>query len=369
MTIRRPLAVAAVALLLVTAGCLGAVGFGDESGDDTDENGTEDELPDADELVERSIQAESSVETLHGVQTITWADDDELVSSTHEVWQRGANEYRMELLESDEPEQIDVMVSSGTTTWLYDEADNEAVKTELDIDQAELDALNDDLVDSVYADMSATVDGTDTVADRDVYVVDLAADGSDAMYDDATLWIDQETHYPLKQDSTMSMGAEMTITVEFEEVTFDEPIDDDRFAFEPPADAEVIDADDFTFEQFDEIDDAEAAAPFDLPEPAVPAEYGLEQVSVSENMVGWSASLQYTDESDTFLTVTVAEDESEPILDPDGDPIEVGDTDAILREFGTDMMALEWEDDGLSYTVSGDLEREELVEIALSIVE
>lgn len=367
---RRILAVVAVALLLVTAGCLGGVGFG---GDDTDDDATEnetDERPDADELLEKSVQAESSVETLHGVQTTTWEDGDETVSTTQEVWQRGPVDSRTELLESDESEQYDVMVSNGATVWMYDEDANEVVRTDLGFDPAEMEALGEGMAETVYDGMNATLAGTETVADREAYVVELTPNGDEAMYESATLWIDRETHYPLKQESTTSFDGEMTITVEFEEITLDPDLDDELFTFEAPDDAEVVDANDFASEQFDDVDAAAEFAPFDLPHPEVPDGYALETVSVSENAVGWSATLQYTDETGAFLTVTVTDADREPVLESDGERVEIGDTTATVREMGgTGTTMLEWEADGLSYTVSGDLAEGDLIAIAESIVE
>ncbi|WP_121742492.1 sigma-E factor regulatory protein RseB domain-containing protein [Natronorubrum halophilum] len=373
MTIRRFTAVVAVSLLLVTAGCLGAVSF-DDGDADPDEDADDElpatnELPDADELLEQTMEAESSIDDVHGVQTVTVDDGDDVVTSTHEVWQRSSGEYRSELLETDDSEEFDVTVSNGTTTWMYDEADNEAVRTDLEFDAEELEALSEEMADSLYANMTATVDGTATVADRKAYVLELTPDGDDAIYESVTLWIDQESKYPLKQESTMTATGNVTVTIAFEEVTFNEGIDDERFAFEPPADAEIIDTNDFAFEQFDDIGPAADATPFELPDPDVPAEYALEGVTVSEGLNGWSASLQYADDAETFLFVSVTNGETDSVVDPDGTPVEIGETDAIVREFGPETTAIEWNDGGLSYTVSGDLETDELTAIAESIVD
>ncbi|ELY37278.1 outer membrane lipoprotein carrier protein LolA [Natronorubrum tibetense GA33] len=360
-----------VALLLVTAGCLGAVGSGDDDAsvdDSGDEELPEAELPDADELLEAAVNAESNVETVQGIQTITMDDGTETVTTTQEVWERGPDQYRADIVEADEPEPIDVIVSDGSTIWMYDEDDNEAVQMELGFDQADEEALNDGFADAFTADTDASVEGTDTVADRDVYVLELTGDGDDALYESATLWIDQETDYPLKQEITPAVGESVTTTMAFEEVTFDEEIDDEIFTFEPPEDAEIREFDDLMPQQYADVDAADADVPFDVPQPDVPAEYTLESVLAGENMVGWSATLQYTDDTGSFLTVGVADEAQDPVFEPDSDPLEIDDVDATIREVTETRTIVEWEDDGLTYTVGGELTADELIEIAESIV-
>ncbi|WP_440765655.1 outer membrane lipoprotein-sorting protein [Natronorubrum sp. DTA7] len=359
-----------VALLLVTAGCLGAVGSGDDDAsvdDDGDEQLPDEELPDADELLEAALEAESNVETVQGIQTTTMDDGTETVTTTQEIWERGPDQYRADIVESDEPESIDVIVSDGSTMWMYDEDENEAVRMEFGFDQADLEALNDGFVDAFTADTDASVEGTDTVADRDVYVLELTGDGDDALYESATLWIDQETDYPLKQEITPAVGESVTTTMTFEEVAFDEEIDDEVFAFEPPADAEIREFDELVPQQYADVDAADAEVPFDVPRPDVPAEYELESVLAGENMVGWSATLQYTDEEGSFLTVGVADEAQDPVFEPDSDPVEIGDVDATIREVTETRTILKWEDDGLTYTVSGELAADELIDVAESI--
>ncbi|MFC6719678.1 DUF4367 domain-containing protein [Natrialbaceae archaeon GCM10025810] len=367
---RRIATVLVLTLLVVTTGCLGGVGLTDESGDDEDDD-TDDELPDGDELLENALEADANVENVHGVQTVTMATDDEVVETKQEVWARGSDQMRTEVLESDNPDEIDVMVANGSTTWMYDEDANKASVMELAFGDEDLDAFGDALVDVGYGNVSASVEGTDTIADRDVYVLELTPDGDDAMFESTTMLIDQETHYPLKQETTTSIGGDLTITLEFEEIDFDPEVDDDLFTFEPPEDAEVYDANDFEPQQFDDVEGAESAVPFEIPEPDVPEEFTLETVTASENMYGSTATQQYADESGTFLSVSVGDAAgTASVLEQDGETVEIDDVEAVVREapdLGT--ATVRWQDDGLTYTVNGDLETDELVAIAESIVE
>lgn len=365
MTARRLPTVLALVLVVASAGCLGGIGLLDDDSSDGDDH---DDPPGADELLEHALEAEANVDELHGVQTMAWEDGDETVTATQEVWMRGSDEMRSELIESDEPQAFDVMVANGSTTWMYDEDENRAVVTELAMSPDEAEAFGDELADSFYADMAPSVEGTDTVADREVYVLELTPDGEDAMYEEATLWIDQETYYPLKQESTTSVGVEMSMTVEFESVDFDPGLDDDLFTFDPPEDADVYDASDFTHEQFDDVDQADALAPFDVPEPDVPEGYTLETVMVDENMQGWAVTQRYVDESGAFLTVSVTEADTGAIFEPDGETAEVDGADAVVREVPeTGTTTIQWEADGFTYSVSGELAVDDLVDVGESL--
>lgn len=353
-----------VALLLVTAGCLGATG-----GETDDEPADIEDLPDADDLLEATLESQSAVETVQGTQTVTIEDGEETVTTTQEVWQRAPDQYRAEIIETDEPEQFDVTVTDGNTTWMYDETENVAVRATFEFDDADQEAFEQGVLEMFSQGMEPSVTGTETVADREAYVLELTPVGEDATYESATVWVDRETSYPLRQETTMAIGdEEMTTFVGFEEVTIDEPIEDEIFEFEPPEDAEIRDADDFTFEQYGSVAEAEDAVPFELPEPTVPGGYALETVVVSENLAGWGATLQYADDQGSLLTVTVAEETQEPVVEPDSEPVDVDGVDATIRSITADERAIEWEADGLSYTVSGDLEDDELLAVAESIV-
>lgn len=374
---QRVPAIAAVALLLVTAGCMGALGV-DDRADRHDVNATDenqpsaaDEPPKANELLNKSLESQSNVGTVHGVQTVTVERGNETVTTTQEVWQRGSTAHRTEILESSRNQTFEVTVANGTTTWMYNEDTNEAVRMDLHLNASEQEAIRNAST-SIYGDMNATLEGTTTVADRKTYVLDLSAGGENATFESATFWVDAETHYPLKMQSTTSIAGEMTTTMEFENVSFNETFSDDRFTFEPPEDATVRNASNFTTKQFDTIDEAETVAPFDLPEPAVPGDYDRQNITVSESMSGWSGSLRYTNETGGYLTVIVSNTEQESMVDSGGESVEIGDTNttATLHDDGPlGITRLSWTDDGLKYTVTGDSTAETLISVAESIIE
>lgn len=389
---RIPL-IAGLALLLVTAGCLGIGDTDNESAaddlpddedvedpaenessgenttDDSEERSAEDDLPDGEQLLEASTSAQANRTTFQATQRTTIEADGERQTSVQRIWQRSSGEYRMEVIESDQNQTIDMMISNGTTTWAYDETDNEAIRMDgqFGMNQDEIMAFGQNLTDTFLGDMNATVSGTETVADRETYVVELQSEGEDGLYESGTMWIDQETSYAIKFEVTVQSG--FTTSTTYEEITFDEEIDDEVFAFEPPEDAEIRSFDELTPEQYESIDGADNATPLDVPRPAVPDGYSLRSASVSENLVGWSATFQYTNETGSFLSVTVAE-QSQNGIQPGGEAVEIGNVEATLREDGPGgFSTIRFEADGQFYALSGDLERDELITVAESIVD
>ncbi|WP_254863671.1 outer membrane lipoprotein-sorting protein [Halovivax gelatinilyticus] len=371
MSLRRTTAVLSIAVLLLTAGCLGPLGL---NGDDADDGPDETDALSADELVEKAHEAEAEIESIHGVQTTTIDDADGVESATFEIWHRSPSETRMEAVELDDglgdPE---IMVMNGSTTWTYDGETNQAMRMDLGFDFGEageaMDEFTDDLSAQLYENMTAERAGTDTIADRDVTIVELTADGGDSMYESMTLWIDDETYYPLKQVAvTDLLGSEMTTTIEFEEFSPNVEIDDERFVFEAPDGVEIIDFDDLTNEEFDDAESANATVPFALPEPEPSESFAFDSAYVSENLQGWSASLGYENETGNTLSVSVADG---PHEDPiGGETVQIGDSEATLTSMeGVDYRSVQWSDGDLRYIVSGDVTEETLIEVAESIVD
>lgn len=368
MVFRRTLLVCTVVALLLGAGCLGS--FAPDDGSETD---PESESLDAAELVERSQSVNTSSESLHGTMTTTMSDGTETQSVTYEVWQRSAGEMRMEIVNADEGlDDPNVMVVNGSTTWTYDEDANRALRMDLGFDPGELTEVGEQLNDVAFDGMEAERAGTGTVADRSVTKVELTGNESALMPGEMTLWIDDETYYPLKQEMEMPGQSDVTMTMTFEEFNPGAEFSDDRFTFDPPEDADVLDFDDLPTESHDDVESADESVPFDVPEPTVPEAYAFDAATTAENLAGWSASLQYTSDSDDRLSISVAEASDNSVIGLGGETITIGDAEATLTS--TDLMnvsstSIRWTSDDLTYTVSGTADEETLRTVAESIVE
>lgn len=381
---RRTVLVVAVALLLATAGCLGGItsenGEAADDGANGDGTGEEEnagpEETDADALLQAAIDARETVDTVQGTRTSTLTSGGQTFTTIERVWIRPPDERRTEVLESNLSRATgDLRVRNGTTFWLYFANQNTAVTTDLE-ESSPVSGLVSGATSGLQAvigqsDVNATHNGTATVAGRDVHVIEFTISGRMATYDSGTVWIDRETNYPLKQELRSSSGPEAFVTeLAFEEVTFGEPIDDDLFAFDPPADAEVREFDEVTSEEYESVDAAESAVPFDLPEPDLPEGYALDSAAAGENLRGWTATLQYRNQDETFVTITVSEATTNSLPYGDSESVEIDGVTATITDLGENISQIEWEDDGLVYAVNANarLPRETLIGIAESIV-
>ena len=96
------------------------------------------------------------------------------------------------------------------------------------------------LIRGVAPCASVSVQGTDRVAGRDVYVLALIPLSPGSLVGSVRLSIDAETRLPLRVEVRSTAGDDAPIAAGFTSVSFD-PIDPAMFAFEPPAGAEVSD--------------------------------------------------------------------------------------------------------------------------------
>lgn len=347
-----------------------------ESGDGNTSDADDGDAPDGDELLGVALDARERIDTIQGTMTTRTTSGEQSVTVTQEIWLRPPDEQRMETVETNAPEAgPTVTVTNGTVRWLYFEAETRAVRVDPGTSIPSLDRPR--LATELQVDPSnvdTTRNGTATIAGRDVHVVEFTASTEEATYESGTLWIDAETNYPLKQEATLSAGSEeLTFSYEFEDVTFGEPINDDVFAFDPPADTEVRAFADLRSDRYDSIDDAEAAVPFDLPDPDVPDGYSFQTAVAGENLRGHSASVQYSNENGTTITVTVSESATSTSSLVDSESVKIDGVDARITTTRNNV-GIEWTDDDLDYTVVGikigeDLSEETLIEFVESIVE
>ena len=204
-----------------------------------------------------------------------------------------------------------------------------------------------------------------------------AATAATAPVDSIDVWIDQETLFPIKQELETD-AAERTWT--YANASFDADIPDERFEFEPPADA-VVEQDVHPLgTPFETVDDAAAAAnvsvaePTDLPEDldraeVEAAEYFFEDVSeVTIRYAADGENESAGDAADRLLVYAVSSPPRPQDYDEDGESVTIGDASATLvdSEFGTQ---LSWTCGERGYYLFGteSIEPETVVDVAESI--
>ena len=362
---RRTLATILAALLVVAAGCTGVL----------------DEDPEPEEIVDRMADRHEEIEDVHGVQTVEIETTHGLERTTYEYWERPGEAYRYEVLDADDSSfdtEGDVAVRAGETTYTYDASKN----TYHEFDLGESDGVAEDgddlaeyeteLVENLLDAYDVSLAGTETVADRSTYVIEATPENDDALFENATLWVDQEYWYLIDYEFEMAvMGETITTSVEHEEIAFNEGVDDERFEFDPPEGAERagdgfgIDDDEFGFgdtERFDSVEAADEETPFDLVTPELPEEYELVDIEVTEYDDDTEARVTYLADM-SLVQFTVSDDP--PMFAP-GETVTVGDEEATMLELG-DFASLTWTCDGVAFELMGEFDEDELVEIAETV--
>ncbi|THE64188.1 hypothetical protein D8Y22_14070 [Salinadaptatus halalkaliphilus] len=321
---RRPIVLVAIALALSIAGAVAITGLGiDVVGTDSD--------PDPDELVADVVTASGDVETLQATRTDTYEIHDlgsgepRTGETTVDVWKRLPDQSRTEVIATNAPERTpgDVRVVDGSRLQSYDA--NQA--SMLVDDEWDGDAVSHWPVTAAELEdgsLETTYRGTDTIDDRETYVVDieradnstagislLVGDTEYALGDDdenrtlsrtTTWWIDVDAGVPIKERVVTEHDApaehvlerERDVrTVTYEDVRFNEDIDDDRFVIDPPDGTDVYEP--ATSFDVDTVPDADDAVPFTVQEPVIPDRFERVIVSAREFRGNTTVDLVYRD--------------------------------------------------------------------------
>ncbi|MEY7848158.1 outer membrane lipoprotein carrier protein LolA [Natrarchaeobius sp. A-rgal3] len=276
-----------------------------------------DDDPDADELVADVVDDHGGIETLQATERSEHElhhvgdDDPTVVAMDAQVELRPPDQRRTEIRsKSGSADVPDVTVVNGSTRTHY-VADDDQVMVDDDSDWEAIQYSPETFLESIETEYV----GTDTVDGREAHVVEIhaaenasgdgglgvlvgdteyvlgSADETDATNVTKTMtwWIDVEATYPIKEQIVTeydeprqhALERERTVrTVTYENVRFDEPIPDDRFAFEPPPETDVVEPVDSV--DVSTFDDADGAVPFPVSEPTLPDSFELVIVTASE---------------------------------------------------------------------------------------
>jgi outer membrane lipoprotein-sorting protein len=301
----------------------------------------------------------TSLETFTGVRTQTVEYGNETTTSTTEMWARlTTGEYRSEV-RSPADRAGNVVVGGTDTVWSYREEPNTVTKfdrTDTANNVSALVATNLATGFEITDYEEATLDG------RETYRVTLVPETDESVNVTATAHLDRETYFPVSVEQSYELeNRTVTTHIDYEEVTLNATIPDDRFTFDPPANATVETADIPETESFESLDAMREGVDAPVPDPSVPDDYEFTQGQV---FYGDNTSLSLRYENDT-TRLAVSKLESDHLVS-DGENVTVGDRDGRLQTFGETKIVV-WQCDGWRYSVSGELDREELLDVAASM--
>ena len=205
--------------------------------------------------------------------------------------------------------------------------------------------------------------GTESVAGRSTYVVELRPATDNASLTEATLWLDTEYLYPLKRHTvTFQRGDRYEFTSVARNVTFDADLPDGTFEFAVDTLSENVSV--VRSNSYDSRQEMVTALDRSVPDPTVPDEFAFD-----------SGYYRRGDSSHLSLTYATA-DERESIRvsvfhEPgtlSGRQVTIDGQQATVSTF-RGRRFLSFNDDGRQFSVSGTVENATLRDVAASLVD
>lgn len=355
-----------------------------------------DASPSGAEIVRDAIDARRHMSTLRARRSVTIETPGETDARTERIASEPPAKQRIEVLEStdDDVPVGSVTVTNRAQTWEYNpstgivELQFHGTKTDTDRTLQVFEALLEEYRLG-YA-------GTETVGGREAHVVEtrppledegtsidlvvgdttysvpLSADELEELDVSRTIWIDDETRYPIGERNEVSDGGETLYaqTVTYEDLAIDDGVDPETFTYRPPADAEVVSDGAKPAGIFRSREAAADTVPYDLPDPDLPGSYVLDRITVverKERYGGVTTTLWYDDPNVVARELFVVVREKGR-FDPTLDSLERTDVDGqttYYRDGG--VKSFFWNCDDVSYEVSSLVTDDPLRDITASI--
>ena len=265
-----------------------------------------------------------------------------------------------------------VMVTNGSTMWTYDPAKNKVTKMELpDMGDEPFEMDYTSIVKDLMDENDISLEGTEDVGGRSTYVIEATPknESNRRFISKTRVWVDRENWMLLGTEMYDADGNPM-VKVEYKDITFNAGIPDSEFIFEVPEGAEVVETslEDRMPEKMT-LEEARANLTFDLKTPAyLPEGYEFDHAIVigGEQEV---VALQYTNgDVRLHLSEWISDDtEQSGMMTGEPEIVSINGTDGEFTSmFG--MNTLQWSAGDISYSLSGGLEKDELVKVAESLV-
>lgn len=341
---RRTLGILVLAVLAVSAGCASTIS------DD----------PNPERIADQIQQRMEKIDSVQGTKVMRITTDGETNTTVTNYVRQPPTKIRSEVVEgSGYQSEGDLRVNTGEATYNYDASENTYSKYDFDTGQSS-QFPNAEAIDRLLNRSNVSYVGADTVAGRDVHIIEIVRTERDST---TTLKVDQEYWYPLALETTSSYnGTETTLSWTHRNVTFNEPVADDVFTFDPPAGAELKTSHSPEMNKYDSVQAADDATPYAITEPAVPAEYSLDTTQVMVFNGTSTASLTYKDgKNRIYFTIT-----NESRSEASGESVAIGNTTGTVSSYGAST-TVTWDCDGLQYSLSGQLNQSTLVDAATTV--
>ncbi|WP_266081086.1 outer membrane lipoprotein-sorting protein [Haladaptatus caseinilyticus] len=315
-------------------------------------------------IEQHALGNNTTVDSVTGTMTIRMERPGETQTMEAKTWQRPPDHVRYEY--TDGPAAGDVMVSNGSSFWMYNETTNTARHLRLTGENAEQIQNLTKVFQQLSDEFTAEYQGEATVSGQETYKVRLQPknESLQQMMRNQTVWLDQDNWFPVKTQVTTAIGNDTaTTTMTYSNLTYNASIPDDRFTFTPPADAKVIDVGLPETTTYSSIETAQKSVDFTIREPtSIPGDYSLKEVSVTTSNGNASVSLMYSNGSESMI---VSQSPTSRTI-AGGQDVSIAGNSGTYTTIG-EQKTVQWSDDEYSYSVSGPLSKASLIETAESI--
>ena len=362
---------------------------------------TESSLPAGEQALEQfesldSYNATFVIEVTDEDGTQRWTGERTISPSTGQFYERFRNPGG----------RTTVTANNGSVTWIHETESNHVTRYTASREQLGGRQLRQ-LVNSARADVNSDSDpvipvnpvipfagqssddvvtvgprqvsyeGTETVAGREAHVVEVTTARAGNNTFEQRHYFDSEWYVRLKVTSQIESNGTLTeYRMRYTDVKYEPELPDDIFEFTPPADATVEESP-IEVSMFESRGEATAQTESSVPEPDVPerfrfaqiqhtvtdsGEFDIENATVEDPVE--TLTLRYVSDRSTLAVTkvnsTVSRDSS------GGEVIDIGNRTGRYHQTAGQGI-VQWRCDGNNYSVTGELLREELIDVAESV--
>ncbi|WP_181686978.1 outer membrane lipoprotein-sorting protein [Halorhabdus salina] len=361
-----PLLTVVAVALVATSGLVGFVAA--ESPTTVTETDPAVDTSTAEDVIESFRDRLSSLETVSFTETsVTEANNDTYSSTRRIVVDRESNQKRTERLGGANYDNTTTVINESSAVK-YNEDENRVQEYEYNSENLlpTLAALaKESAVEYEYR-------GTDTVEGTDVYV--LEGTPREEMTGDAettlTVYVDIESNFPVQMKSaTDGEDYSYSATVTYENVTLNEELPESTFELDVPEDATRPGEPDLPeITSYDDYDALQSNATLSVPAAELADGFTFDRASIVDGDSYTSMTVSYSNENE-HVTVSVRDETFVDYSEVDRfEEVSIGnETGWYYSHEESDYGFLRWTQDDQSYSVFGEFNESELIDITASV--
>lgn len=335
----------------------------------------------AEQIAEKLQEKQANIEDYSATVHMTVSVADQVQETEYEIFQKEPDKSKTITLKPEE-EAGSVTVYNGKKMWIYDSKTN-IVKI-LETPETNGAAKIDDyatFIAEMLNESSVSMEGTETIDDRETYVIDLKPKkniSDTVLAVNMTVWVDVETWMPLKiemihEDANQPSKA----TIEYRNFKVNTGISDEEFEFEIPEGAQVKDLGSFedtlpvqmTLEEVQQKSQSDLLVPSYIPEGYEFQTAMLLNNSVQDPDIQESVRFLYLSNNGSMIISEEfydIENVSITIIEK-GERVDINGNEGVFSTKYDKSRTLLWNVGNARMSISAFLDEEEILKIARSM--